>query len=159
MNKEQEKLINDNINFAYWLSHKWAKTQSTLDVDELISISLFALTKAAISYKSGKSQFNTYARFCIENEFKNALKKQKKYGIEIEETAVDCTSYTDDIDTSILIASAIKPLSPLCQNIFMDFYQKKLTQYEIADKYKISQTQVCCILKKAKKIVIEKLQN
>lgn len=167
MNEYQIKLIEDNTNLAYWLAHKWAKTQSLIDVEELMSISLFGLTIAAQSYNPNKNtQFNTYARLVIENRFKNELKKQKKYTLrytESEEPMEKCevkaqASYELDYDETIDVRKALEALPEDYQLMIDEFYNLGYNQHEIAARHNISQTKVSLMIKEAKYFIEQRIK-
>lgn len=167
MNTYQQKLIEDNQKLAYWLAHRWAKTQSLIDVDELISISLFGLTIAAQSYNPDKNtQFNTYARLVIENRFKNELKKQKKYQLKYTETeepnqngtAKAPVSYTPDYDETIDVRRAIEALPEDYRLMIDEFYNLGYNQHEIAARHNISQTKVSLMIKEAKYFIEQRIK-
>ena len=154
MNQYQEQLITDNINLAYWLAHRWAKTQSLIDTEELISISLFGLTIAAQSYKPDK-----------ENRFKNELKKQKKYQIkynESEETPEGKpkkqVSYTPEYDESIDVQIALAALPEDYRTMIDEFYNLGYNQHEIAKRHNISQTKVSLMIKEAKYFIEQRIK-
>ena len=76
MNKEEiNKLIEDNINIAYELTHKYYEmTKGKLTFDELNSICNYGLVKAANTYNQNKGfAFSTYAYKVISNEIFNSL--------------------------------------------------------------------------------------
>lgn len=166
MNQYQEQLITDNINLAYWLAHRWAKTQSLIDTEELISISLFGLTIAAQSYKPDKNtQFNTYARLVIENRFKNELKKQKKYQIKYNESEEapegkpkKQVSYTPEYDESIDVQIALAALPEDYRTMIDEFYNLGYNQHEIAKRHNISQTKVSLMIKEAKYFIEQRIK-
>lgn len=166
MNEFQTQLIEENTKLAYWLAHKWAKTQSLVDVEELISISLFGLTMAAQSYKPDKNtQFNTYARLVIENRFKNELKKQKKYQIKYNESENEenqpkpQVSYTPDYDEAIDVRMAIEALPKDYQLMIDEFYNLGYNQHEIAARHNISQTKVSLMIKEAKYFIEQRIKS
>lgn len=157
MTIEQNNLIENNINFAYYKANVWAGKQSIVSKDELISISLFSLTKAASTYNPSKgTKFLTYANFIIDNDIKTELKKSSKYCLsdtdEITESPCEI-SFDETVDTNM----AIESLPEQYKKMLIDFYQTGLNQYEIADKYHVSQTKVSIILKKAKQLIREYL--
>ena len=164
MTVEQNNLVEQNMRFAYSRASGWNKRQTVLDYDELCSIALLGLTKAAISYdKSKNNNFLSYAKVVIENEIKTQLNKENNYiknkfntatRVEIEERMITF----DNIGESLRLKTAIAELPQLYQKILFDFYEASLSQYEIADKYNISQTKVSIILKKAKEILATSLK-
>ncbi|WP_194190315.1 sigma-70 family RNA polymerase sigma factor [Clostridium chrysemydis] len=152
MNNEQNKLIEDNIAFARWLAHKWRKTQKLLSYDELESMAFFGLTKAAKTYKSEKgTQFNTYARFIIENEFRNAFKKEKKYTIKFGEDIEEMNLVNFDISDLIDLKTIInKYLTEEEREIIMAVYHQGMRRKEVAIDKGISISNVVTTIKEAK---------
>lgn len=152
MNNDQKKLIEENLAFARWLAHKWDKTQNLLDYEELESMAFFGLTKAAKSYKTDKgTQFNTYARFVIENQFRNAYKKEKKYTIKVDEEIENSSLVNFDISESLDLNTVLeKNLTQEQREILLEAYEKGLSQREIANSRGLSQSKVNSIIKQAK---------
>lgn len=65
MNKEQEKLVVDNINLIYYTIQK-----VNGNIDELLDIGYISLCESALSYKdTGVATFSTYATKCMLNCF------------------------------------------------------------------------------------------
>ena len=66
MNKEQEKLVTDNINLIYYTIQK-----INGNIDELLDIGYISLCESALSYKKdiGIATFSTYATKCMLNCF------------------------------------------------------------------------------------------
>lgn len=157
MNEQQEKLIKDNISFARWLAHRWDKTQSLLDYDELESMAFFGLTKAAQSYNPNKgTQFNTYARFVIENQFRNAYKKEKKYTIKVDSEIENNSLVNFDMSESLDLKTVLeKYLTQEQKKILLQAYEQGLSQREIANLRGMSQTKVNSIIKQAKLKIAE----
>ncbi|MGL5149073.1 MAG: sigma-70 family RNA polymerase sigma factor [Clostridium sp.] len=152
MDNKQEKLIEDNLPFARWLAHKWRKTQNLLSYDELESMAFFGLTKAAKTYKANKgTQFNTYARFIIENEFRNAFRKEKKYTIkmggDVEEMHLVNFDISDSIDLKTILN---KYLTQEEREVIIAVYHQGMRQKEVALDKGISISKVVTIIKEAK---------
>ena len=167
MDEKQNKLIEDNMNLAYWLSHKWAKKQSLIDVEEFISIALFGLTIAAQTYNPEKNtQFNTYARLVIENRFKNELKKQKKYTLRYTESEEPTEKwevkaqayYETDNDEIIDVKIALAALPEDYRLMIDEFYNLGYNQHEIAARHNISQTKVSLMIKEAKYFIEQRIK-
>jgi RNA polymerase sigma factor (sigma-70 family) len=151
---EGQALVENNFKHATWLAHKWYETNKKINVDELISLALFGLTKAAATYDKTRAQFNTYARFIIENEFKNELKKTRKYSVGVFESDEDEEDVEQtDVDQSIDLKTAISKLPKQYQDILLDFYEAGHNQYQIADKYNISQPKVSVILNNSRELI------
>lgn len=152
MNNEQNKLIKDNLAFARWLAHKWRKTQNLLSYDELESMAFFGLTKAAKTYKADKgTQFNTYARLIIENEFRNAFRKEKKYTIKMDEDVEERNLFNLDISDSIDLKTILNNyLTKEEREVIMAVYHQGMRQKEVALDKGISISKVVTTIKEAK---------
>ena len=164
MTIEQEKLIEKNIKYAYWKASVWSKKQQTIDYDELCSICLFSLTQAAESYDPKKcDNFASYVSFCMNNKIITELKKANNYNkyiigsIDIAEEEDFITE--DNTEESMRLREAIKKLPEEYQKIVYDFYEAGYNQYEIAEKYNVSQTKISIALKKAKEMIATYLNS
>lgn len=94
-----DELIENNMKLAYMLANRYYKKfGGTIELDDLCSISLLALTKAARSYDETKGvAFSTFAYVCIKNEiifYYRSNKKHKSVSLSTE-TAED--SILEDI--------------------------------------------------------------
>lgn len=161
MTSEQQKLAEDNIKFATWKAKEWAKTQKHIPLDELISISQFALTKAAATYNPDKkTTFATYASFVINNDIKTELRKLNKtksisyeYLAEAQfdldpETQESLSTSINDVSTEFKLA--LNQLTEQERIILLEFYNDGYSQREIAARHNLSQTKVSLICQKAR---------
>jgi RNA polymerase sigma factor (sigma-70 family) len=159
MTQTQNNLIEDNMKFAYWRAYEWAKKQKNIEIEDLISIALLALTKAAATYDPTKnSKFTSYASFVINNEITTELRKSVNYkafsdNLKEAESEDEVSMTHDSIDDGMDLKEAIGLIPAQSRDMLLDFYQEGLSQYEIADKYGVSQTTVSIIIKKAKKVI------
>lgn len=160
LDDERKALVEENINHAYWLAEQWIKKQKVIDADELKSMALFGLTKAAATFDKTKNiQFNTYARCVIENEFKNELKKSNKYAVGVYDSTLESISLREAKETDITtdkavdLQLALKKLPDEYRDILLEFYDEGYKQNEIAEKHNMSQASVSLIIKKSKEII------
>lgn len=81
--EEKRILAEENINVVYHCAKSFSNT--VLDMDELISISLLGYAKALDSYRTDKNtKFSTYAINCIRNEILYILKKEMRHRVHNE---------------------------------------------------------------------------
>lgn len=66
MNKEQQKLCEDNLKLAYYIVSQYYPTY--IHDEDITASALLGLCKAAESYDPNKGLFSTYAGKCIRNE-------------------------------------------------------------------------------------------
>lgn len=66
MNKEQQKLCEDNVKLAYYIVSQYYPTY--IHDEDIRASALLGLCKAAESYDPEKGLFSTYAGKCIRNE-------------------------------------------------------------------------------------------
>lgn len=158
MTKQQEILIEDNITFAYWKARQWEKKQKFIDGEELDSIALYALTQAAISYDTSKSNFMTYASRAIEVSFMFEIRKlrKEKAAMDMVTTNEDCVTDVGDYDNTIDAKMALGLLDPLHKQILMEYHVEGYSMKEIAEKYSLKQSQVDSIIKEAGRFMVNK---
>jgi len=178
MNEEQRKLVEDNINLARYMAHKWVKCGvQNFDHDDIFSMFSFALCKAARSFDPDNlagAKFATYAARCMENEIKMAFRKkgnQLRNGpdlylngimsedsdgntVELEEFISNNDHLQYDAILDLMCAKdAIKILKERELKIITMRYFHKESQKVIADKLKISQSYISRLEKR----IIDKL--
>lgn len=158
MDRNQEILIEDNITFAFWKARQWEKKQNYIDGEELDSIALFALTEAAISYNSSKSNFATYVSNVIENRFIDEIRKLQRERKAMEMNAAGKEDIIDTNDSHNIVDArlALELLDPLHKQILMEYHVEGYTMKEIAEKYDIKQSQVDSIIKEAGRFMVYK---
>ena len=165
-------LIEKNLRLVVYLAQKFENTGANLD--DLTSIGTIGLIKAVGSFDVDKNiKFATYASRCIENEILMFLRKTGKTKLEVsldEPLSVDrdgnellladvLGSDVDDVyscvekkDENEILFTLVENLSKRERYIMKLRYglcgRPELTQKEVADKLKISQSYISRIEKK-----------
>lgn len=161
MTNDKSILINENITFAYWKSRQWSSKQNFIDVDELNSIALFALTKAAETYDSSKASFATYASKVIDRAFQEEIRKIRRdkaamnmvsIGESNENIEGKCSHIVD-------IRNAIDLLPPLDKQILIEYHVESYSKREIAKKHDISVSCINGIIQKASRFVANRIKE
>ncbi len=165
-------LIEHNLRLVVFLAKKYENT--SLDLEDLVSIGTIGLIKGVNTYKLDKNiKLATYASRCIDNEILMYLRKNKKRKTEI--SLEDSLSYdsegnelhledilgtdkdivTSNLDKQInkkLLYKEISKLSKRDKEIIILRYglynHKELTQKEVANLLNISQSYISRIEKK-----------
>ncbi len=175
----RNKLIEHNLRLVVFLAKKYDNTM--YDLEDLVSIGTIGLIKGIKTYKLDKNiKLATYASRCIDNEILMFLRKNKKRMTEVSfEDSVNLDSegnelHIEDIfgteedlveksieckDDKTLLQEEVKKLDEREKEIIELRYglsgKKELTQKELAEKLKISQSYISRIEKK----VIKKLKS
>lgn len=175
----RNKLIEHNLRLVVFLAKKYDNT--IYDLEDLVSIGTIGLIKGIKTYKLDKNiKLATYASRCIDNEILMFLRKNKKRMSEVSfEDSVNLDSegnelHIEDIfgteedlveksieckDDKALLQEEVKKLDDRDKEIIELRYglsgKKELTQKELAEKLKISQSYISRIEKK----VIKKLKG
>ena len=175
----RNKLIEHNLRLVVFLAKKYDNT--IYDLEDLVSIGTIGLIKGIKTYKLDKNiKLATYASRCIDNEILMFLRKNKKRISEVSfEDSVNLDSegnelHIEDIfgteenlveksieckDDKALLQEEVKKLDDRDKEIIELRYglsgKKELTQKELAEKLKISQSYISRIEKK----VIKKLKS
>ena len=175
----RNKLIEHNLRLVVFLAKKYDNTM--YDLEDLVSIGTIGLIKGIKTYKLDKNiKLATYASRCIDNEILMFLRKNKKRISEVSfEDSVNLDSegnelHIEDIfgteedlveksieckDDKALLQEEVKKLDDRDKEIIELRYglsgKKELTQKELAEKLKISQSYISRIEKK----VIKKLKS
>ncbi len=175
----RNKLIEHNLRLVVFLAKKYDNTM--YDLEDLVSIGTIGLIKGIKTYKLDKNiKLATYASRCIDNEILMFLRKNKKRMSEVSfEDSVNLDSegnelHIEDIfgteedlveksieckDDKTLLQEEVKKLDDRDKEIIELRYglsgKKELTQKELAEKLKISQSYISRIEKK----VIKKLKS
>ena len=175
----RNKLIEHNLRLVVFLAKKYDNTM--YDLEDLVSIGTIGLIKGIKTYKLDKNiKLATYASRCIDNEILMFLRKNKKRMSEVSfEESVNLDSegnelHIEDIfgteedlveksieckDDKTLLQEEVKKLDEREKEIIELRYglsgKKELTQKELAEKLKISQSYISRIEKK----VIKKLKT
>ena len=175
----RNQLIEHNLRLVVFLAKKYDNTM--YDLEDLVSIGTIGLIKGIKTYKLDKNiKLATYASRCIDNEILMFLRKNKKRMSEVSfEDSVNLDSegnelHIEDIfgteedlveksieckDDKTLLQEEVKKLDEREKEIIELRYglsgKKELTQKELAEKLKISQSYISRIEKK----VIKKLKT
>ena len=171
----RNKLIEHNLRLVVFLAKKYDNT--IYDLEDLVSIGTIGLIKGIKTYKLDKNiKLATYASRCIDNEILMFLRKNKKRISEVSfEDSVNLDSegnelHIEDIfgteedlveksieckDDKALLQEEVKKLDDRDKEIIELRYglsgKKELTQKELAEKLKISQSYISRIEKKVRK--------
>ena len=175
MNTDEEKLILDNMGIAYDIAWKYnKKLNNIISIDELQSLALFGLTKAAKTYnKELGNTFSTYAYRCITNEilyyyrqnvkhFNNlSLSEPNEKETTLEELiAVDYNLF-DDLSLKLdieFLYKEINTLKPRYQEV-IKYKLKGYTFIRISKIIGVSLTQINNDYNKALNILRYKFRN
>ena len=160
---------------AYDLAMKYyRKFNHSIDLEELQSICLLAITKAAKTFnKSLGFNFSTYAYSCMKNEILYFFRQNKKYNtnLSIDEPKSDNIRLEDmlqldydmekDIEKLLTIEKLYNEIDTLNERHrkIMLFYLKGLTMTEIGDILGLSQPQVSREYNKALNILRYKFEE
>jgi RNA polymerase sporulation-specific sigma factor len=178
MTEEQQKMVEDNINLARYMTNKWLKGGvRNFDYDEIFSMFSFALCKAARTFDPNKgAKFATYAGRCMENEIKMAFRKMGRIGRENSRmnfedpihidtegnplTLMDIYSNDDHLKYNEILdimcaKDALGMLKDREIQIIISRYFHMKSQKIIADELKISQSYISRLEKK----IIKKLKD
>lgn len=78
MTNEQQKLVEENINLAYFVAHRFKNT--SLEFDDVKAIACLGLVKAAIAFQPDRGLvFNTLAVKVMTNEILMQLRRERKH--------------------------------------------------------------------------------
>ena len=84
LDKEKERLVVENMGLVYFNLKKLEMLQNYLDYEDMVSIGMIGLIKAAITFdESKKFAFSSYASKCIKNEILMLYRKEKKHENDI----------------------------------------------------------------------------
>jgi len=90
LSREQIKLIEDNINLAYWVANRWMRKTNKFDKDELISLSMLGLVKSVYYFNPDRGvKFSTYCTRSIDNEILMQIRKMRSRPDTIPASKVD----------------------------------------------------------------------
>lgn len=163
----QQKLVTDNINFAYYLVNKWVKKQRVIGKEDLDSIAMEALCTAAIQYDPSRGcNFINYTKMCINHAIAKSVRDKLRHDrVEAKvvsmEGAVLKSKATKDIVEDHLQCSALydalDQMSEQEREILEDCYVSGLSYKEIALKHGISLNQLKFILLRTKKQLRKKI--
>jgi len=175
----RDKLIEHNLRLVVFLAKKYENTK--VDLEDLVSIGTIGLIKGVNTYNHTKNiKLATYASRCIDNEIRMFLRQNKKRRGEVSledslsydsegnelhledilgtEADIVTRALEDEIDRK-LVLKEIDALSGRDKEIMTLRYglnnNEELTQKEVADLLKISQSYISRIEKK----VIRRLKS
>ena len=177
----KNKLIEHNLRLVVYLSKKYENTK--VDLEDLVSIGSIGLIKGINTYKPDKNiKLATYASRCIDNEILMYLRKNKKRNADVsleESLSYDAegnelrledilgtdpdivTKELEDNDAKEILLKEIDKLPKRDKEIMSLRYglfgMKEITQKELAEKLKISQSYISRIEKKVIKKIKEKV--
>ena len=181
-NEAKNKLIEHNLRLVVYLSKKYENTK--IDLEDLVSIGTIGLIKGINTYKMDKNiKLATYASRCIDNEILMYLRKNKKrngdvsleeslsYDSEGNELHLEdilgtdpdlVTKELEDNDLKVTLMKEINNLPERDKQIMKLRYglfgEKEITQKELAEKLKISQSYISRIEKKVIKKIKETIK-
>ena len=142
----RNELIEDNMTLVYFVINTYFP--SWRGNEDLIQTGMVGLCKAADTYKEGESKFSTYATKCIRNEIITEFKRNSKNVPTVsldtmvaDEDDIDFHSIIPaeyvDFDINVNFSNFIGQLSEFQRTILSDL-SNGLSQFEIAEKYKVS---------------------
>lgn len=175
----RNKLIEHNLRLVVFLAKKYDNTGT--DLEDLVSIGTIGLIKAVNTYRLDKNiKLATYASRCIDNEILMHLRKNKKTKADVsfeESLSFDADGnelhledilgtepdiVTKPLDMEIdkkILKEELEKLDERDREIMILRYGlngvEELTQKDVAEKLKISQSYISRIEKK----VIKRLKN
>jgi RNA polymerase sporulation-specific sigma factor len=172
----QQKIVEDNIRLAGYMTQKWIKKGvHNIDYEEIFSLFSFALCKAAASFDPKRgAKFATYAGRCMENEIKMAFRRKSRGAGENSEVTLGTVIASDEDGGEVMLQEVLRDNSHLeydritdimyakeALNILSDrdltilkskyFFEE--TQKEIAKRLNISQSYVSRI----EKVILRRL--
>lgn len=187
MSDDQRKLVEDNINLCYWMSHKYMKKYGEsflarigMNFDDVVSVGFSALCDAAMKFDPKKGAFATLYGWAFFNDMKIVMRKAHA---SPQRVMTDSVSYdalmnddgkafeelmggTEDVyfrksDEEIIadIRDATRVLSNHELYIMDAMCHKNKTQKQIAADLKCSQPHVSRKFVKAKSKLAEELRG
>lgn len=175
-NEDINNLIINNQNLAYSLLNKYYKKSNHLiDYEDLKSIALLGLVKAANTFNINKNvKFSSYAYIVIENEILLNLNNEVKLtkvesldkNIKDKVTFLDLLGSNDFIEDTYILKEQINYLYCFIDDIKEDNIKNillltidGLNQQEIANKLNISQSLVSQLYHKGLNILRNRFDN
>lgn len=165
MTEEQQKLVTDNIKFAYYLVNKRMKNQNVFEREDLDSIAREALCRAALLYDSSRGcKFINFAKTVINNtifvEIRDKIRhdqlEAKAAKKEAEPLPYEVLSRENEI-APIDFAKALEELPMQRKDIFIDHHLNGFSYKEIMLKYQLTSEQVKYSLREARKAIRGKI--
>lgn len=167
LTSEQQALVTDNINFAYYLANKWAKKQRVIIKEDLDSIAREALCTAAMKYDPSRGcNFINFTKMCINHAIAKSIRDKLRHDrieakvVSIEVAALKSKAKKDIIEDQLQFSAlydALDQMSEQEREILEDCYVSGLSYKEIALKHGITLNQVKFILSRTKKQLCKKI--
>lgn len=175
----KDKLIEHNLRLVVFLAKRYENTN--VDLEDLVSIGSIGLIKGINTFKRGKNiKLATYCSRCIDNEILMYLRKNKRTKVDISfeeslsfdsegnelhledilgtDSDIVTKPLEDEVDKKLL-KEELSKLDKRDREIMNLRYglngYEEMTQKDVADKLKISQSYISRIEKK----VIKRLKN
>lgn len=171
LTKQQQKLVEDNLNLAYTYVHKYGYKYG-FEFDDAVSIAFVGLVKAAASFDFYKNfKFSTYAFVCINNEFRTEGRKVNRYNkLNITQSLQDVIllendiivlediipSFRDDFEDFEFVEQlkyAYEQLTEKEKQIMSYLFYTDWNQEKIAKACNVTQSSVSRVLNKFKKLI------
>lgn len=161
MTKEQNELVENNMNLAYWVARKFYGSPHY--GEDMNAAALLGLVKSALHFDPATgNKFTTYAVFVIQNEILMFLRRERRQegvvhfsdiicqGKGTPITLEDCLGSDDDMETQIIenqeLARVLRTLDRRELDIISSLFGlagcEKLTQHDLAKKYGVSQSYI-----------------
>lgn len=173
MTEERNKLIEDNLMFAYSMANKFRGVP--IEYDDLLGIANVGLVKAAQKFDKGSGfSFTTYAGKVISNEILQFLRKQKKHlyvlsledpiqdteNITLEDTIADKKDGFAEVEAIMVIQSSIDYLNDReFSAVALSIDLPSVSQKQKAEKLGVSQSIYSRYLSSAKNKILECFYN
>lgn len=170
LTKEQQKIVEDNINLAYNFAHKYGVLKYNYNFEEAVSISFLGLVKAVLAWDENKGKLSTLAYTVMHNEFKILLRKDKyntysfislqapvsneKEDISIEDIIPEKENILSLVETNSMVEYAYNKLSENGKKVVTYYLNHpEISQTKLAKILNISQPQVSRILIKFRNLI------
>lgn len=116
LTEAQQELVEKNINLVYFYAEKFVGTVP-VEKDEIHSVMMLGICKAAVTFNPEKSKFSTYATRCMRNELFMRLRQENKWNRQayISDIAARTDRQGENVDSGdqedfILIDKSAPPL-------------------------------------------------
>ena len=156
MTEEAKKLIEENMNLARFVAHRFKNTG--MEYEDVEAIALYGLSKAAMSYNSGQAKFSTYAVPVIRNEILICLRKKRIFTVSfeekigertVEETLGEHCRGIECAEDVLFLRQALPCLNERERAVIYEIFWNETDQRDIAKKMGCSQPQVSKLRKRA----------
>lgn len=103
---EKQKLMDDNINFIFYIANPYKK--GIIPEDEIESAAYFGFAKALNSYKkNNQNGFLAFAGTCIHNEIRTLMNKEKKVNTGVVSMSTPIASEDGDLELQDMIQNNV----------------------------------------------------